>query len=211
MRGNKIIFFLVIVLPLVCFLMNRNVFAQTTLATLEGVISDEKGEALPGANISVRNMDTGYENSSISRSDGYYIVSGIQPGRYEVEVRIPGFTTQIRRGMTFAVGAKLKIDFILVPSSLEEEITVTAEAPIVEVGKSEISSVVDRQKIDDLPLLGRNFTDLTIMKAGVIGNRTNAMPTGMDEMMVDGMSNEHIAQAEIRMALPADALFRNSG
>jgi len=208
MQMKKKYFFCLLVFALICFFMggNGNVFSQATLVTLEGVINDQEGIALPGATITVRNMETGYENSSTSRSDGDFVVSGIQPGRYEVEVKLPGFSTQIRRGMTFAVGAKLKIDFTLVPSSLEEEVTVTAEAPIVEVTKSEISSVVDRQKIDDLPLLDRDFADLTIIKAGVIGGRTNAMPDGMGELLIDGMSNEHIAQAGIRLFLPADAI-----
>ncbi len=188
------------------FFMNGNVFAQTTRATLEGMVTDKEGAALPGSEAIVRNMETGYVHTTITRTDGTYIISGIQPGVYEVEIKLTGFKTQIRRGMTFAVGAKLKIDFTLEPATVDEEITVVGEAPMVEVTKSEISSVVDRQKIEDLPLLNRDFNDLAILKAGVIGGRSNAMPTGMGELMIDGMSNENIIQNGLRLAVPADAI-----
>lgn len=203
---EKKLVYAVTIVALVCLLTGGKSFAQTTLVTLEGVITDEEGRVLPGATVTVRSMETGYELSSITRSDGSYIVSGIQPGKYEVEVSLVGFATKIKRGLVFAVGAKLKIDFTLTPAAIEEEVTVTAEAPMVEVTKSEISSVVDRQKIEDLPLLDRDFADLSVLKAGVIGGRTNAMPTGMAEVMIDGMSNENIIQNSSRLPVPADAI-----
>lgn len=214
MKKPKKFLFLLILAASVCILIGGKVFSQTTLATLEGKITDEEGSALPGATITVRNIDTGYENSSASRKDGGYIISGIQPGRYECEVTLSGFVTQIRKGITFAVGARLKIDFTLAVTALEEEVTVTAEAPMVEVSKSEISSVVDRQKIETLPLLDRNFSTLTITKAGVLSAmaygslqmRSNAMPGGMEEIMVDGVSDEKVIQNTPRPSLPADAI-----
>lgn len=206
MKKLKKLTFPFILLALVCSLVSGKALAQTTLVTLEGVVTDGEGSALPGAAVIVRSIDTGYELSSITRSDGTYIISGIQPGKYEVEVSLTGFATQIRRGLTFTIGAKLKIDFSLILATLEEAITVIAESPMVEVTKSEISSVVDRQKIEDLPLLDRDFADLAILKAGVIGGRTNAMPTGMAEVMIDGMSNENIIQNSNRLSVPADAI-----
>lgn len=206
MRNLKKVTFPFILVALVCFLTCGKALAQTTLVTVEGVVTDEEGIALPGATVTAKSMETGYEYSSITRSDGGYIISGIQPGKYEVEVSLSGFNAYKKSGMTFEIGAKLKIDFSLFPSAIEEEIMVFAESPMVEVTKSEISSVVDRQKIEDLPLLDRDFADLSILKAGVIGGRTNAMPIGMGETMVDGMANENIIQNTNRLSLPADAI-----
>ena len=187
--------------------MAAGAFPQATQVTLEGTIADEQGNALPGAAIAIRNTETGYLYSALSRENGTYVVSGIQPGTYEVEVKLAGFGAQKNTGMVFSVGARLTINFTLKPSTLEEELTVTATAPIIEVSKSEVSSVVDRQKIDDIPLLDRNFASLVVLKAGVQeGSRSNAMSRGNEEILIDGVSNEWVGTNTTRAAVPADAI-----
>lgn len=206
MSNLKRVCFYLILLAVAFFLMDGKAFAQTTLVTVEGVVSDAEGSVLPGVGVMIKNMETGYELHATTRSDGSYIISGIQPGKYEIEVTLPGFTTQKRSGLTFAVGAKMKIDFSLAPATIEEEVTVVAESPMVEVTKSEISSVVDRHMIEELPLLDRDFADLSITTAGVVGGGANAAPIGMNETLIDGMSNENIIQNSNRLGLPADAV-----
>ena len=182
-------------------------FTQSTLVTVEGTIVDEQGNPLPGAEIAIRNTETGYLYSVLSRNNGAYVVSGIQPGNYEIEVKLPGFESQKRTGLVFNVGARLTINFTMKPSALQEEITVTAPVPLIESSKSEISSVVDRKKIDDLPLLDRDFTSLAVLKAGVQEeNRSNAMPRGNEEMLLDGVSNEWVGTNIVRSTIPADAI-----
>lgn len=135
--------FLVLVFLLTAFLfIEEQAISQTTLVTVEGTVTDEDGTALPGVSVTVRNMDTGYAKSTVTREDGRFLISGLQPGKYECEVSLSGFGIQIRRGMSFAVGARLTLDFQLKPAVIEEELTVTAEAPMVEVTKSEVSTVV---------------------------------------------------------------------
>lgn len=205
-KNTKTIFLSLAFLITACLLMNAMAFAQTTQAMLEGTVTDEEGVALPGAEVSVKNLDTGYALSSITRDDGSYTLSGIQPGVYEIRVTLSGFAIQVRTGTTFSVGAALKIDFILKPATMEEEVTVTAEAPMVEVTKSDISSVIDRQKIEDLPLLNRNFSDLTVLQAGVLDGKSSALQDGQNEMIVDGVSNEDVIQNTDGEYLPADAI-----
>lgn len=188
------------------FLLSGALLSQTTLVTLEGKVTDDKGEALPGATVIARDMETGYTKSTITRNDGTYIISGLQPGKYELEVNLSGFDTKVKKGFTFNVGSRHSINFTLIPSTLEEKVTVTAESPMVEVTKSEVSKVVDRSKIDSLPMLERDFGDLTIMKAGVQGERSNAQPSGSGEMMIDGVSNEWVGRNTVRSSIPADAI-----
>ncbi len=200
-----------IVVHLIClilafFLAGEKAVAQTTLVTLEGTISDEQGSALPGVALILKNAETGYTYSTTSRPDGRYIISGIQPGKYEIEVSLSGFQTQKRVGLIFNVGARLTIDFSLAAAALEEEITVTAASPMVEVTRSEVSKVIDRSKIEDLPLLDRNFGALAMMKAGVQGSRSNALPAGSEEIIVDGVSNEWVGTNVQRSNIPADAI-----
>ncbi len=182
-------------------------FPQATQVTLEGTIVDEQGNALPGVAVGIRNTETGYLYSALSKSNGTYALSGIQPGIYEVEVKLAGFASQKNTGMVFNLGARVTINFTMKPSALQEELTVTAEAPIIEVSKSEVSSVVDRQKIDDIPLLDRNFASLVVLKAGVQeDSRSNAMSRGNEEILLDGVSNEWVGTNITRASVPADAI-----
>jgi hypothetical protein len=204
-QAQKLILCLIFILT-ACFLINGKTFAQTTMVILEGTVADEEGAFLPGATVLVRNVETGYMKSTMTRTDGTYIISGLQPGKYEIEVSLSQFGTQKREGLTFAVGARLTIDFTLKPAALEEEVIVTAESPMVEVTKSEVSVIVDRKKIDSFPLLDRDFSGLTIIKAGVQGERSNAQPLGSEEILIDGVSNEWVGRNDTNMDIPADAI-----
>ncbi|MCX7975305.1 MAG: TonB-dependent receptor, partial [Candidatus Aminicenantes bacterium] len=193
--------------PILCLIfLGAQAFAQSANATLEGIITDNTNEPLPGANIVLKNINTGYTYAAVSKNNGSYTISGIIPGKYEIEVSLGGFKSQVIKDVVFTVGAKLKIDFVLVPSTISAEITVTAEAPLIEITKSEVSSVIDREKIDTLPLISRNFNDLTIISAGVIDGKSNAQPSGSGEMVVDGVSNEDITSNSMGITLPADAI-----
>lgn len=201
--------------PLTClllafFLPAGRAYAQTTLVTLEGVVTDEQGTPLPSATIAARNLETGYAQSTMTKENGRYIISGLQPGLYECEVSIPGFATEIRKGLSLTVGARLTVDFVLKQTTIEEEVVITAQAPMVETTKSEVSGVVDRIKIDSLPLLDRDFGALTLIKAGVAVEggtvRSNAQPAGSEDMLTDGVSNEWVGTNTVHMAVPADAI-----
>ena len=129
--------------------------------------------------------------------------------RMRFESTLPGFAPQTRQGLTFNVGARLKVDFRLSAEILKEEVTVTAPSPMVEMAKSEISSVVVRREIDDLPLLDRDFAALTYTKPGIQesgSGSSNAQPYGSEEMLVDGVSNENVPRNTMRTQLPADAI-----
>jgi len=202
-KGNKLIWPMALVL---FFLASGWLSSQTTLCTLEGVILDEQGEPLPGVAINLKNMETGYFYSTTSRADGRYIISGVQPGRYEIEVSLSGFKTQKQQGLIFNVGARLTINFTLSPATIQEEVVVVAQTPMVEITKSDVSKVIDRTKIEELPLLDRTFGSLAIMKPGVQEGRSNAQPLGSEEIIVDGVSNEWVGRNTQRTAVPADAI-----
>ncbi|OGN96482.1 MAG: hypothetical protein A2Y89_03230 [Chloroflexi bacterium RBG_13_51_18] len=197
-------------------LLGTTAMAQVTLAALQGTVTDEENAPLPGAEINLKNIESGYSYSALTRPDGTFRISGIDPGKYEVDVSLSGFTTAIRKGVTFNVGANITLDFKLKQASVLEEVLVEAEAPIIEVTKSEISSVTGRKEIDELPLLDRSFTQLALLNAGVTGAsaqtygwdslRAGAQPQGSSEVRVDGVSNEFAYYNVQRSDLPADAI-----
>jgi hypothetical protein len=205
------IFFSLAILTLTFLLCGGTSFAQRTMVTVEGTVVDEDGTFLPGATVTARNPETGYTKSVVTHTDGSYRLTGIPPGNYEMEVSLQGFATRLRKGLTFNVGGKVTIKFTLQPATLEEEITVTATSPMVEVTKSEISSVVDREYIEDLPLLDRDWDTLSLIKAGAAssvyeGVTTAAQPRGSSELLIDGVSNEWTGTNITRIAIPADAI-----
>lgn len=206
LEKRKAFFLILTFLIAACLFGNGKALAQSALATLEGKVTDDTGAPLPGATISLKNTATGYALGSVARADGTFIVSGIQAGSYEITVSLSGFTTQIRQGVSFAVGAKLNLDFSLTPATVSAEVTVIGEAPMVEVTKSDISTVVDREMIETLPLLNRDFSDLGVIKAGVLEGVSNAQPVGSGEMVVDGISNEGVSSNTLGTMLPADAI-----
>ena len=212
---RKLLFALVF-LALAVFLTGAKSAAQTTLVTLEGIVTDEQGSPLPGATVAARNAETGYSKSATTKEDGRYIISGLQAGTYECEVSIPGFAKEIRKGLAFAVGARYTIDFVLKQTAIEEEVVITAQAPMVETTKSEVSIVVGRDKIDSLPLLDRDFGALTLIKAGAFAAegetairgevRSNGQPFGSEDILTDGVSNEWVGVNAVHMTVPADAI-----
>jgi hypothetical protein len=204
-RG-RVSFAFVIVCLAVGLLTAGTAFAQSTSATLEGFVKEAGGEGLPGAAINASNVESGFTLGTTSRADGSYILSGIVPGKYKIEASLTGFTSQVRTDVVLKVGGRIKIDFSLPQASLNAEVQVIAEAPLIEVTKSDISIVVDRAQIETLPLLNRDFSDLSIIKAGVIDGQSNAQPYGSGEMMVDGISNESISGNGLGTMLPADAI-----
>ena len=208
-QGKKTVFFVVVVIT-ACFLTNGRVLAQETLVTFDGSVTDDKGDVLPGASVNLKNIEAGYTYSAVTRSSGRFIILGIEPGQYEVEVSLSGFVTQIRRGMTFTVGARITVNFQLGIATVEEKIEVIAESPLIEVTKSEISSVISRREIDDLPVLSRNFAQLATLKAGTAGGdddiRGGGQPAGSSEVLVDGVSNEFAWYNVQRSNLPMDAI-----
>jgi len=185
-------------------------FAQQKLATFEGVVTDNENSGLPGAAVSLKNSETGYSYASVTRPDGRFLFGGIEPGQYEFTVKLDGFNSYFQKGLTLNVGASVSLTIKLTPATLEEQVTVVAEAPLVEVTKSEISSVVGRKEIDDLPMVSRSIAQLAILKAGTAGSgsdiRSGAQPGGSSEVLVDGVSNEFHYYNTMRSEIPADAI-----
>jgi hypothetical protein len=208
---KTLLFVLVGLLIAICFSgMRTAAFAQEKLATFEGVVTDPEDAGLPGAEVSLKNTETGYSYAAVTRPDGQFLFSGIEPGQYELTVKLAGFNGHVRKGLTLNVGARISLTIKLTPATVEQEVTVVADAPLVEVTKSEISSVVGRKEIDDLPVVSRSFTQLAILKAGTAGSgsdiRSGAQPGGSSEVLVDGVSNEFHYYNTMRSDLPADAI-----
>ncbi len=187
--------------------------AQTTTATLRGVVLDASGAVLPGTTITLRNRDTGFTRSTVTDGTGGYVLPYVPAGTYELAAELSGFKTLVRQGLRFEIGQELTIDLTLEVSPVGETVTVRGEAPLVETTKSTLGQVVSREQIDTLPLPGRQAATLAQLVPGVVPRASTeepvtagGQPRGSGEALVDGVSNEGMAVNSVRSNAPPDAI-----
>ena len=147
--------------------------AQAT-GQINGLITDTQGGVLPGVTVEITNMDTGAIRTAVTGADGLYTVPLLQPGDYSVKASLSGFKTAVRESVRVTVTETARVAFELEVGQLSEVLTVTGTATLVETTNATHGIVIDEQKVVDLPLNGRNFTQLGTLIPGVV-----APPTGL--------------------------------
>ena len=158
--------------PLVAVLMTVSLAqAQVPTGTILGVVKDPSGAVVAGAAITIRNVDTGDRRAATSGTDGAYRVPQLPTGHYEVKAEQGGFRTETQQGITLNVSDNAVINFTLAVGSTQQEVTVTAEATLVNTANSALGGLVNEQQMADLPLNGRNYIDLSLMQPGVTQDR----------------------------------------
>ena len=203
-------------------------FAQATGA-VTGQVTDESGAVLPGVSIELTNDATGQTRTAVTEGDGFYRIPLVQPGRYTVKGTLAGFRTAIRQGLTIEVNGTARADLQMSVGQVEESVTVTSEAPLVETANATMGIVIDQEKVVDLPLNGRNFTQLGTLIPGVVappaglggqagdatpggfGNATggfnvNGMRNQSNSFLMDGASNNDTFNTGFVLRPPPDAI-----
>ena len=140
--------------------------AQVTTGTIAGTVSDPTGAVLPGAKITILNEDTGIIRSEQSDAGGRYSAPSLSVGKYKVTATAEGFQSQVRSGIELTVGRNAVVDFQMAVGAVTETVEVNGEAPLVETTQSSVSTLVDSKTINELPLNGRNVSDLVLLQAG---------------------------------------------
>jgi Carboxypeptidase regulatory-like domain/TonB dependent receptor-like, beta-barrel len=142
-------------------------FAQGTTGAVEGKIQDEQGGALPGVAVTVKNPATGFTRSAVSDAAGIYRFTALPIGAYEVRAELSGFATQSRKDTVVNVARTTGLDFRLTVASQTEEISVVADAPLIDTTDSGVGEVITSAQIENLPLNGRQFGNLAALVPGV--------------------------------------------
>lgn len=145
--------------------------AQSTTATMSGRITDQSGGVLPGVQITITNIATGVKRSVTSDESGRYVAAQLAPGTYELTAIIAGFETQMREGITLSIGQQANLDLSMKVGAVTEQVTVMEEAPLLNTSSSAVSAVVEGKRIQELPLNGRDFSQLPLIQAGVTAVR----------------------------------------
>ncbi len=131
--------------------------------TIQGAVTDESGARLPGVTITITNADTGTTRTVITNAEGAYNAKALQPGTYNVDASLEGMKTTKRDGVKVRVGEILDVNLAMSVGDLTEEITVTADTPLVEVSRSSAAAYVSEEEIEALPISGRDFKEFAFL------------------------------------------------
>src|ERR1700686_1981997 len=145
------------------------IFAQSQANTgaIEGVVADPAGRIVPGADVTLTNLGTNFTRVLKTDAEGRFRGLLLPLGPYKVTVKAPSFGTLVREGFDLAVGQAVSLSLTLSLSQVNEVVSVTAEAPILESGRGESSTYLDHRSVQDLPNNGRNFLSLVPLTPGV--------------------------------------------
>jgi hypothetical protein len=187
----------VVLLAMVCCVIPA--FCQTETATILGSVTDPSGAVISGADVQVQNVLTGTELAAKSNSSGLYVVTGLEPGTYRVIVTNPGFKQLVKPDVVLNVQDNVSLNFSMIVGSVSETVTVEGGAPLVNTENGTVSTVVNRNFIDNIPLNGRSIQTLLMLAPGVVfteGGATNSqgqfsvngMRTDANYFSVDGVA-----------------------
>lgn len=203
-------------------LLSGSAFGQW--AQITGRITDTSGAVVVGSELRVTNVNTGVKWETKSNDSGYYAVLMLSPGRYDLLVRKSGFRPISRSGITLEVNQVARIDFVLEVGTVMETLTVSGEVSRVQTEQATLGTVVERQRITDLPLNGRNVFALLMLVAGVKSQAgpmnsgfsdrgislsavaINGGPSALNSYVLDGGNNNQSYLADINVNPTVDAI-----
>lgn len=156
--------------------------SQATTGVIEGTVTDSQGGLLPGATVTLVNVGTNFTREVVTGGDGRFRGLLLPLGTYRLTVSLSGFSNYVREGIDLGVGETANVPVVLQVSAVQQEITVTADSPVVETTRAESSTSVDEQAIEGLPNNGRNFLSFMQLTPGV----TIVQGPDGDEISVNG-------------------------
>ncbi len=151
--------------------------AQVTTATLVGLVRDNSGAVIPGANVVATHEGTGVAREGVSDANGEFVFSALPNGPYTVRIELSGFKTISQRGIQLGAGQTLRQTFTLEVGAMSETVTVTGEAPLVQTAMSLQADSLGSQEVRELPVNRRNLQNLIGLTAGVVITGTGAAGT----------------------------------
>ncbi len=167
------------------------VFAQQDLGTISGRVTDPSKSVVAGATVNITNQGTGVRIPTVTNDAGNYAARSLPFGQYEVTVEAKGFRKSIRKDVVVHIGQMVQLDLSLEIGSVDQAVEVTAAAPLVESGTSDLSTVVEARQVRDLPVSVngnmRSPEAFTMLAPGVdSGNNVNGAQERAKEVLVDG-------------------------
>ncbi len=186
------------------FLSGRAFSQGAGSATITGTVTDASGASVPGAEVTIRNTDTGIERKTQTSEAGLYTAAFLPPGKYEVQAAKTGFSAVVMKDLTLQVGQTLTVSLSLSVQAAQQQVTVLGEAPVVDPEKTEVSQVVSEGAVKNLPIAGRRWDSFVLLTPNVTTDGTSGMVSyrGISGLYnsntVDGANNNQAFFSEAR-------------
>jgi hypothetical protein len=150
-------------------------FPQGFTATITGTVKDESGAVLQGAVVTAKHTETGLMRSAVTDAGGGYSIPSLPVGAYEITAQEAGFKGEVVRGIELAVAQEAVVNVTLQVGNVEQRVTVTGEAPLVNTTLASTSGLITEQQVKDMPLNGRSFDQLLTLNVGVSNASSNTL------------------------------------
>src|SRR5258707_3710 len=163
---------------LTCLTVPSTALAQTELAGVYGRVTDPSGAVITDAEVEIKNVETSLSTTVKTNQDGLYTIPSLRPGHYLINVRKPGFKSVTVTELTLNVQDNVVRNFALQVGSVAEPVTITADDLTINTTDASVSTVVDRQFAENIPLNGRSFQSLIQLAPGVVPATSNSADGG---------------------------------
>lgn len=197
-------------------------WAQVESGTVTGYVRDSSGALVPGAEVLLTNVATGVTRRTVTNDSGGFSIPFLTLGSYSIQASKTGFQTFIQRDLNLEVAQILRIDVILQPGSIRQEVVVTGIAQVLQTDDATLGQVINARQTQDLPLNGRNFMQLASLTAGTAtssgardsgagGFSSNGNRSYDNNIMLDGVDNNNLSPdlrngTDFIMRTPPDAI-----
>ena len=157
----------VIGVAIIVMFLVAGLHAQTYQGRILGVVSDQNGAVVPGAQVIITNTATNSSRTLTTSGAGEYVAPNLEPGPYMVIAEARGFSKFVRTGLQLEVARDIRVDAKLQPGSLTSTVTVTGEAPVLNTTNDVLGSTFSNDAVNELPLQGRDFQNLVTLQPGI--------------------------------------------
>jgi outer membrane receptor protein involved in Fe transport len=168
MKGSRLLFVAgALVFAAGLFLQPLAVWAaESDTGSIDGRVFDETKAAVPGATVTAKNLSTGLTRTAVASSSGTYHIGGLPAGTYDVTAALTGFGSVVNKDVPVQVASQSTVDFTLKVGAMTEMVTVTGETSLIQTTKSDVGQVISQKLVENLPLNGRKFQDLSLLVPG---------------------------------------------
>jgi hypothetical protein len=167
-------------------LLCAGIMAQSTTQSVQGLVTDTSGAVVSGAVVTLTNEATGVSNTVQTNTTGNYTFPLVPVGTYSMRVEMPGFKTEVTRGLRVETAAQVRQNFLLQVGQVTETVEVSATAAVLQTENATVGGVIENKRIIELPLNGRNVVSLAVLVPGVqFGSRTG-MADGLGGFPIPG-------------------------
>ncbi len=170
----------------------RTTFGQAVYGSIFGTVTDSSGAAVPKAKVTITDPSKNLSLTTETNSDGNYSLTRLVPGTYRIKIEAPNFKASVQENVTVNVDASTPANFQLQAGAVTEEVTITAEAPLLKTDRADVATTFEARQITDLPILDRNFTKLILLTPGTQQlqwqHAASENPQGSTQTMVNGQS-----------------------